>query len=687
VKAVSTRDLVLELGTEEIPARLLGDLLEQLAEQARRQLQEARLTHGDLRALGTPRRLVLLVEAVSPQQTDQVTEIKGPPASVAFDAEGELTRAAQGFARTRGVGTADLMVRDGYVYAVQRQAGEPAPAVLARVLPRILARLEVERPMRWGAGEVRFIRPVRWLLALLDDEVVNFEFAGVSSGRMTRGHRFLAPGDYSLPRAGEYLSAMERVKVVVDPAQRRRLVGQGVQAAAAAVGGRPRSVPGLLEEVADLLEHPAAFAGGFDPEYLVLPVPILTTVMRQHQRCFPIEDGEGALQPRFVGVRCGDRHRLDQVVRGNEWVLRARLADAKFFYEEDVRTRLAALLPRLDGMSFGQGLGTVGDRVRRTAGVVRRLAGDAGFSPDEVAVAVRAAELAKADLGTRMVYEYPELAGVMGREYAAGWGEPPGVAQAIYDHYLPRTSDDELPTSRTGALVGLVDRLDALVAFHAAGLEATGSQDPLGQRRMAHAIVRLLTSVLPGIPLRAAIGQIRETQGLPPGAWEDGLADFLLVRFRGLMLERGLADDVVQAVLAKGSDRLDVAEARAQALAKFRNTPAFTDLQAVQVRVSGLAARVTSGQTVKPEEFREAVEGDLYRALTAARREAVVSLDNGDYEAFWTRVAALRQPVDAFFDAVLVMTDEEALRANRLAHLRAVLDLISLAADLTQLTK
>ena len=682
---MSARDLVLEVGTEEIPARLLGDLLGQLAEQARRQLQEARLTHGALRALGTPRRLALLVEAVSPHQAEQVTEIKGPPVTVAFDAAGKPTRAAEGFARTQGVSVSDLVVKGEYMYAVQRLAGESASTVLARVLPRILARLEVERPMRWGTGEARFIRPVRWLLALLDDETINFEFAGVSAGRVTRGHRFLAPGNHPVSRAGDYLSVIDRAKVVVDPAQRRQDVWRGVQEAARTVGGRPRSVPGLLEEVANLVERPAAFAGEFDPAYLVLPVPILTTVMRQHQRCFPVEDSEGMLQSCFVGVRCGDRHGLDQVIRGNQWVLRTRLADAKFFYEEDRRTPLAALLSRLDGMSFGEGLGTVGDRARRTAVIVRHLAGDAGLGEDETAVAVRAAELAKADLATRMVYEYPELAGIMGREYAAGWGEPPAVAQAIHDHHLPRTADDDLPLSRAGALVGLADRLDALAAFHSAGLEATGSQDPLGQRRMAYAVLRLLTSVLPGVALRRAISRVREAQGLPSGAWEDRLADFLLIRFRGLMLEQGLGDDVVQAVLATGVDRLDVVKARARALARFRDTPAFADLLAVQVRVSGLARQVASGQAVSPEEFREAPEHDLYRAMLATQHQAMAALEDEDYETFWTCAARLRQPVDAFFDAVLVMTGEETLRTNRLALLRAILDLLSLPADLSQL--
>jgi glycyl-tRNA synthetase beta chain len=685
VKGVPALDLVLEVGTEEIPARLLGDLLEQLAGQAGRQLQEARLAHGDLRVLGTPRRLVLLVWAVSPQQADQVTEVKGPPATVAFDAAGKPTRAAEGFARTRGVGTADLTVREGYVYAVQHQAGEPAPAVLAQVLPRILARLEVERPMRWGAGEFRFIRPVRWILALLDAEVINFEFAGVRAGRLSRGHRFLTPGDHPVSCAAEYLPVLDRARVMIDPAERRRIIWRDVQEAARVSGGRPRSVPGLLDEVADLVEHPAAFSGEFDPAYLVLPDLVLTTVMRQHQRCFPVEDAGGKLQPRFVGVRCGNRHRLDHVIRGNEWVLRARLADAGFFYAEDRRTPLAALLPRLDGMSFGEGLGTVGDRARRTADVVRRLAVDAGLSEAETAVAIRAAELAKADLATRMVYEYPELAGVMGRDYAVGWGETRAVAEAIHDHYLPRTGDDDLPSSLSGALVGLADRLDAMVAFHAAGIEATGSQDPLGQRRMAHAIVRLLLSVLPGIPLRRAIATVREVQGLPPGPWEDRLNDFLLVRFRGLVVEQGLGEDVVRAVLAAGGDRLDVARARAQALARFRESPAFVDLLAVQVRVGGLAGRVAPGQAVRPEEFREAAERDLYGALTAIRHEVMASLGVGDYEAFWSGAARLRQPVDAFFDAVLVMTGEEALRANRLALLRAILDLISLPADLSHL--
>ncbi len=682
---MSARDLVLEVGTEEIPARLLEDLLGQLGEQARRQFEEARLAHGALRTLGTPRRLVLLVKAVASHQADQVTEVKGPPAAIAFDAGGQPTRAAEGFARTRGAGMSDLTVREGYVYAVQRLAGEPASIVLAHVLPRILSRLEVERPMRWGAGEFRFIRPVRWILALLDDEVISFEFAGVRAGRVSRGHRFLAPGDHPVSCADDYPSIVDRAGVVLDPVQRRELVWRDVQEAARAAGGRPRSVPGLLEEVADLVEHPAAFTGGFDPEYLLLPDPLLTTVMRQHQRCFPVEDMDGALQPRFIGVRCGDRRCLDQVIQGNEWVLRARLADARFFYEEDRRTPLGALLPRLDGMSFGEGLGTVGDRARRTAKVVRLLAGDAGLSEAETAVAVRAAELAKADLATRMVYEYPELAGIMGKEYAAGWGEQRAVAEAIHDHYLPRTADDDLPSSPSGALVGLADRLDALVAFHSAGIEATGSQDPLGQRRMAHAIVRLLASVLPGMALRRAIARVREVQALPPGAWEGRLTDFLLARFRGLVAEQGLDGDVVQAVLAVGVDRLDVARARAQALARFRDTPAFVDLLAVQVRVSGLAGRVARGQTVRPEDFREPAERELHDALAAIRCQAMAQLQAGDYEAFWTGAAQLRQPVDAFFDAVLVMTGEEALRANRLALLRAILDLISLPADLGHL--
>ncbi len=681
------RDLLLEVGTEEIPARLLDELLEQLAAQAAVHLAAARLDHGSLRVMGTPRRLVLLVEGLAARQRDAVTEVKGPPVGVAFDRDGNPTAAARGFARNQGVRIDELEVRAGYLYVVRREPGRPAVQVLTEVLPATVTALEFARPMRWGVGETRFIRPIRWVLALLDDELVRFELVGVWSDRYTRGHRFLAPGPHEVESAQQYPAVMRRACVIVDPAERRRMVRRRVEAAARREQGRVVWVPGLLDEVNNLVEHPTAVVGGYDPDYLDLPREVLVTVMRHHQRCFPVEDAAGKLLPRFVAVRCGGRRGLDTVARGNAWVLRARLADARFFYQEDCREPLDALLERLQSMSFGEGLGTVRDRVHRIVALTAHLARELGMDERERKVALRAAELCKADLATRMVYEYPELAGVMGCEYARRSGEDPAVARAIYEHCLPRTAEDDPPASRPGAAVGLADRVDALVAFFRAGLEASGSQDPFGQRRLAHGVVRLLAGPLGGIRLDGLLSRAIELHAEATDRQvADRLTDFLLVRFRSLLADEGLRPDVVEAVLAAGHDPLSRALARARALERFRSTPAFADLLATNIRVVGLAGRARPDRSPDPGSLSEPAELDLYRAFTALRDRARSLLADGRYEECWSVLAGLRPAVDAFFDGVLVMAPDPTVRDNRLALLAEIAALINAAADLGRLS-
>ncbi|MDQ7794097.1 MAG: glycine--tRNA ligase subunit beta [bacterium] len=678
-------DLVFEIGTEEIPSRLLGEALVQLAEVAARRLAEARLGHGALRAVGTPRRLALLVDGVAPAQEDLLTEVKGPPVRAAFDGEGKPTPAAEGFARGQGLAVSELVARDNYVYAVRREPGRPAREVLARLLPDIVTGLEFARPMRWGTGETKFVRPIRWLLTLLGDQVVEFEFAGLASSRWTGGHRFLGPGPHEVDSARDYLAVMRRARVIVDPEARRDQVREQVEKAGREANGVVFWVPGLLDEVAGLVEYPTALTGRFDAGYLELPRELLVTVMRHHQRCFPVEDRAGRLLPAFVAVRCGDGRGRERVVRGNEGVLRARLADARFFFREDLQTPLESLLPRLDEMVFAEGLGTMGDRVARIVALTGYLAHELELGERETAVAVRAAQLAKADLATRMVYEYPELEGVMGGEYALRSGEDAEVAQAIREHYLPRTATGDLPASVPGAVVGLADRLDALVAFFGSGVEATGSQDPLGQRRLGAGAIRLLTASLPGLPLRRAIARAGEAQRLPAGEHEARLLDFLLVRFKSLLAEEGFRPDVVEAVLAAGVDPLDQALARIRALTRFQSSPLSVDLTAAHTRVSGLARRAPAGREVNPATFTERVERDLHRAFVNARQGALPLLERGAYEDFWSCLARLRGPVDAFFDGVMVMVDDAGLRDNRLALLRDIAGLMTTAADLGRL--
>ena len=757
-------DLLVEVGCEEIPAAECGEARRQLAERAGTALAEAGLPYAVVRTLGTPRRLTLIVQGLAARQEAREEWVRGPSRAAAYGPDGEPTRAALGFARGQGVDVADLVVREtpqgAYVFARKVHPGRPAAQVLAEQLPAILGGLEFRRTMRWGDGEHRFIRPVHWLVALLGEEVLPVTFAGVRAGRVTYGHRFLHPGAVELASASEedYRRRLAEAFVVVDPEERRQRIVEQAQAVAAAVGGEAEIDPELLDEVVDLVEYPTAFTGSFAAEMLELPRDVLVTTMKVHQRYFPVRrPGESRLLPYFIAVRNGDRQHLDTVRQGNERVIRARLADARFFFQQDRQRRLADRVPDLERVSFLPGLGTLLDKTRRLERLVGWLAERLGLPAAERELAMRAAHLAKADLVTSLVYEFTELAGRMGREYALLDGEPPAVAEALGEQYLPRGGDDgELPSTWPGLLLAIADRADTLAGCFAAGLEPTGSQDPYGLRRAGVGLLRLLggpaaegpvvsgpvdglgalpategdgggpggqagagqEAAVPASPVAGASLAGAPTGPVPPSRaamppldalLDEALAgyrppvaspavevrfdpaevrakllEFLAARLRVLMAEAGYSHDVIQAVLAV--DRTDVPGvwARARAVTELLASPLAADVLTVHRRAANLAGRA-EGDAVDPALFREPEEQALHAAVEAAAGAAQEALAARDYASYFRAIAGLRPAVDAFLDRVLVMAEEPALRANRLALLKRVAGLAGRVAALGEL--
>ncbi len=682
--------LLLEIGTEELPAGDLSLALAQLREAAPAMLEEARLDYGRLHVLGTPRRLALLVEGLSPRQRAREEIVKGPPARAAYDAEGRPTPAAIGFARRQGVDVADLQVRsmDGgeYVVAVRRVEGRPAFDVLQELLPRLVAGLRFPMSMRWNETGVAFSRPIRWLTALLGDAVVPFEYAGLQANRFTRGSRPEGSPLLELAWADDYRDRMRAHAILVDPDERRAAVAAQAAAQAARVGGHIPEDPDLLEEVTNLVEQPTAFLGRFDESFLQLPQEVLIAVMKKHQRYFPVVDGEGQLLPYFVAVRNGGEEYLDTVRQGNEAVLRARFADADYFYREDTRRALESFLPRLATLTFQEQLGSMLDKTRRLEGLVPEIARMLGLSDAETAIALRAAHLCKADLATQMVVEFTSLQGVMGREYALKSGERPEVAQAVLEHYLPRYAGDALPQTMPGLALGLADRLDSLAGLFAVGLVPTGSADPYGLRRDALGLVQALIGVRRPFSLRAGLEAAARLLPVAadPAALEAAL-EFVVGRLRVYLRERGFRYDIVEAVLAaRGDDPYRACEA-AEQLTRWAERPDWPRILDNYARCVRITRDFAYRFPLHPDRFVQPIEGELYAAWQRAR--AQVSPESS-VDDFFAAFLPMVDVIDRFFakeTGVMVMANDPALRENRLALLQHIVALADGIVDLSRM--
>jgi glycyl-tRNA synthetase beta chain len=698
-------DLLLEIGTEELPAGVVESALEQLQAAVSQRLQEARIAFGPVETFGTPRRLLVWIQEVAPAQTDVVREVRGPAANIAFDAQGHPTPAALGFARKQGVDVSELEVvhtpQGDYVMAKVFERGKPTVEVAASLFPEAIRSLTFPKMMRWGSGNLRFCRPIRWLLALYDGEVVPFELDGIRSGNRSRGHRFLAPEEFEVRTPAELFHQLDERYVLYDHRRRREVIREQANRLAEQAGGHILWDNALLDEVTHLVEYPTALLGRFDPTFLNLPEPILITAMKKHQRFFAVVDAQGKLLPYFVAVRNGDDRHLDVVREGNERVLTARFNDAHFFYERDRQRPLEAFVGELNRIVFQEKLGTMADKTARLAKIAREMAEQVGLDPS---LAKRAATLCKADLATEVVMELPALQGIMGREYALLSGEESAVAQAIAEHYMPRFAGDDLPESALGRLLAVCDRVDTLVGYVGAlGIVPTGSGDPFGLRRAAQGVVQILATV-EGMPrlwtlvdsaLRAYV-----QQGI--GVGEEGLRQLAQIfsgRIEALLEEEGIRYDVVQAVLAE--ERIEPFAARANArmlnaLSMERLTPVA--LAATRVRnilKSGEATKLVPAVVWRPPLewlaqvdttlFQQEEEHTLHERTLQHQQQITEAAERFRSEEVFSLLEAFTEPVNRFFDAVLVMAPDEAIRRNRLLLLAGVDALYRYLGDFSKL--
>ncbi|MDO8915547.1 MAG: glycine--tRNA ligase subunit beta [Coriobacteriia bacterium] len=689
---MSRRDLIFEIGVEEIPSAPLYDAIAQFGTLAEKRLQELRLPYEAVRTYGAPRRLVLYIVGLAEQQEAQDLRVKGPSVKVAFDAEGLPTKAVEGFARGQGVAVEDL-VRETessgeYVFALKHIAAAPALEVLPDMLAQLAADLTWPKSQRWGSGEARFIRPVRWLLALFGSDVVPVPFAGLIAGRTTYGHRFLSAGAIEVSGAMDYYRAAQDGRFVFDHEERARLVDEGVARAAAAAGGSAVMPDKTRAEVINLVEWPTVAVGAFDPDFLSVPREILETAMESHQRYFPLEGPDGGLLPAFVVTHNGDPARTDAIVAGHERVIRARLSDAAFFYREDLKVPMEDWVERLETIVFQKELGTLSSKVERIEALVTALAGIAGADAGETAQALRAAHLCKTDLVSHAVVEFPSLQGVMGRYYALAAGEDASVADAIVEHYRPRFAGDAVPGSVPGMLVSAADKLDTMCGIFGIGQAPTGSGDPYALRRGA---IGILSMVLDGglrLQLTESIAAaLAGYETILPNLSKDevgeAVASFLKGRLENMLRDRGHAYDIVAAVLDLASDDPGDTLARCEALTAFRTTQAGADLLVAFKRASNLAD-ASRGAAPDP-----AIMGDeeraLYEALLVIEAEFAELVRVGLYGQALGALAGLRAPVDTFFERVLVMDPDEAVRDNRLRLLNRVVALFDTFAALSQL--
>jgi len=688
---VNAQDYLLEIGVEEMPARFLEPALAELKDNAAAFFKEQRLPYKRLAAYGTPRRITLYVVGLAVDQQSLEMEVKGPAVKVAYKPDGSPTRAAEGFARSQGVAVEDLLRKPvghvEYVFAVKREQGRPALEVLPQAGVSLISGLHFPKPMRWGELDVRFARPIRWIVSLFGPDIVDFEFAGLKAGRLTYGHRFLTREAVTLMSPQEYLEKMRSNYVLVDSAERKKTIWQQVQEQAEAAGGRVEEDEELLSEVNNLVEFPTALVGEFSREYLRLPKEVLVTPMREHQRYFPVIGAEGSLLPKFIAVRNGISEHLDIVRAGNEKVLRARLADADFFYQEDLKTALADKVPSLKKVVFHETLGSIYDKVVRIGELSGSLAVAMGASEKEQNDTLRAAYLAKADLVTNMVFEFTELQGTMGREYAERSGEEQPVATAIFEHYLPRFAGDQLPVTLPGKILSIADKADNIVGCFAIGIQPSGSQDPYALRRQALGISHILLEggfdlsleKLVETAYRGYEGKVQLKLGLTKV--KEDVAEFFRQRLRGIFADKGYAYDTIEAVFAAGFDNFSETLLRLQALHNFRQAPAFGNLLTAFIRANNLSKNADA-RPVDPDLLEDASERQLYESLLVIKQKVNSFQAKQDYQAVLGAIATMQEPLDSFFNSVMVMVEDEKVRANRLALLAGLAVLVKQVADL-----
>ena len=680
------KDLLFEIGAEEIPAGFMPNILGQLKQLAETKLNDAHLPFESIATYGTPRRLALIVKGLADTSAEISERHKGPSASIAYDADGNPTKAAIGFARGKGLDVADLVVEDGYIYAETKTAGVPAKDIVTDMLPQLITGLNFPKSMHWGNLDAKFVRPVRWLVALLDEEVIPVEFATVKSGNVTRGHRFLGADEITIKNAASYVDTLKENFVMVDQDARRELISKQLHDIAASKNASIVWDDDLLEEINYLVEWPTALCGGFEESYLALPDAAIITPMKDHQRYFPLVDQDGKLLPMFLTVRNGSDHSIEVVQAGNERVLRARLDDAKFFFNED---RKKPLIDRQDGLTkivFQEGLGNLADKTERLLKLGRVFGEECGLHEDAAVVLERATELAKTDLTTGMVTEFTELQGVMGKEYALLDGESPEVAEAIFEQYLPRFAGDVLPQTEAGKVLSIIDKVDNIVATFSRGLIPTGSQDPYALRRQTIGILNILLGSEWNISLRPIFKASMELLNVPAEKQDELLGqveEFFTLRLKNIFLDREVPHHVIDLLLS--NNELSVADAEGLANALLANRiDENVELVQAYTRMYNLVKDVEY-TGVNSDLLKEDAEKALFEAASKASEASLVAWEANDYDAVVAVPATLVPAINKFFEDVMVMDKDEAIKANRLQLVRLAYNVMAIIGDISAL--
>jgi glycyl-tRNA synthetase beta chain len=684
------KELFLEIGSEEIPAGFLPKAMADLERVIRKELEAARLEFGEVRSFATPRRLALSVSDVAEDQPTLRTEAMGPARQIAYDADGNPTKAAIGFARGQGVDVADLKLvetdKGEYLLIEKEEAGRPTSELLQDLLQRLVAGLSFKKSMRWENQDVRFARPMHWIVALYGGEVVPFTHGNLTSGNKSRGHRFMAPQEFVVTGLADWLEGCRKHFVTADHNERKATIRDQVAAAGKAAGGNTVVDEKLLEEVTYLLEDPTPLCGTFEEKYLELPRELLVTSMREHQRYFTVEDADGKLLNKFITVSNTRPEDEQVVVKGNEKVIRARLSDAMFFWEEDQKASLESNLESLKNVIYQARLGSSFEKVERFTAIARSLA--ERFEPEAIALTERAAQLAKCDLESKMVYEFPELQGIMGREYSRIEGEEARVSTAIFEHYLPTEAGGILPSDNIGAFVSIADKIDTICGCFGVGLIPTGSADPYALRRSAIGVLNIILDrgfqvSVPAL-VEQSLGLLEAKLTRPRAEVQADVVEFIRLRLANMLTSRDYVTDVVDAVLSARFDDPGDAVARVEALAALKGAADFEPLAVAFKRVGNI---IKGGVDVPLQA--DLFEADCERALAAAvestRKRVGGQVSKGDYGAALQTIAGLREPVDAFFDGVMVMAEDTKVKTNRLALLTQVAALFADIADFTRI--
>lgn len=685
-------ELLFEIGTEEIPAAFMPGALAALKSLVEKELTAGRIEFGTIETFGTPRRLALTAQGVAPAQSDLTVEKMGPAKSIAFDADGNPTKAALGFARGQGIDISQVTIvstdKGEYICAKKHETGAPTRSLLPEILMKIIAQLPFPKSMRWKDLDLRFARPIHWIVALFDGRIVPFTCGNIASGDTTRGHRFMAPGQLQVADIASYRDALAKAHVIIDQDRRRQLIAEKLEELAAQAAGVADADEKLLEEVMFLIEAPFPVLCSFEKEYLELPKEVLVTTMKKHQKYFPVLDKDGRPLNNFIAVNNTEVKDPGVVIDGHERVLRARLSDARFFYAEDQKKSLDTLADSLKNVLYQKQLGTSYEKMERFRSLAAHIAnalGQTAIAPD----VERAAYLCKADLVSEMVGEFPELQGIMGREYARIAGEPAEVSQAIYEHYLPRFAGDELPAGDTGAIVSIADKLDTITGCFGIGLVPTGTADPYALRRQCLGIINIILEKKYTLSLAdlvdTAIKGLAEKITRAGDEIRRDVLGFFSGRLSNLLTAQGMPQDVVEAVLSLGIDNLADAVHRIDALQQMKKDVDFEALSVSFKRVVNILKQESPGKETAPDAFEQDAERALFRKYLEIRDHVHKHLAHKQYLEALRLIATIRETVDAFFDNVMVMADDMNVRQNRLALLGAVASLFTGFADFSKI--